>query len=82
MSEGAEHMHSLREICSLFNISRNLAGNLFRGRAGVINMATGVGRPAYRVPTSVLVEVMMERGYTREGAMKLLRRLPMEARHV
>ena len=82
MREITEHMHSLREICSIFNISRNLAGNLFRGRRGVMNMATGVGRPAYRVPTSVVISVMIERGYTREEALSLLSRLPLEVRHV
>lgn len=82
MLERAEHMHSFREICSIFNISRNLAGNLFRGRQGVINMATGVGRPAYRVPTSTVIDVMVERGYTREEALNLLSALPREARHV
>ena len=74
-------MYKLAEICSLFNISRNLAGQLFRNRPGVMNMATGVGRPAYRVPTSVLIDVMQERGYTRDQALSLLNRLPMEERH-
>lgn len=82
MPQRSERMHKFAEICSLFNISRNLAGALFRDRPGVMNMATGVGRPAYRVPTSVLIEVMMERGYTREQALSLLNRLPLEERHV
>ena len=72
MLKRTEHMYSFSEICSIFNISRNLAGRLFRNRPGVMNMATGVGRPAYRVPASVLVDVMVERGYTREMALGVL----------
>ena len=82
MQQSVERMYSFTEICSIFNISRNLAGNLFRGRPGVLNMATGVGRPAFRVPTSTLVEVMIERGYTRERALELLGQLPRGERHV
>jgi hypothetical protein len=83
MQQELERMHSLREICSIFNISRNLAVALFRDRPGVLNLAAnGKRRPAYRIPTTTLLSVLTERGYTRDEALTLLRRLPLEDRYV
>jgi hypothetical protein len=65
MQDQLERLYTFREIGKLWHISTQLANKIFRDRVGIINLA-GPNRPAYRVPLSIVIEVLRERGYTKE----------------
>ena len=82
MSEISERLYLVGEVCLLFRISTNSAGRLLRGRPGVLNVSTGPGRPSYRIPGSVVINLLVERGFTYKQAEDLLRSVPrMKAKH-
>jgi hypothetical protein len=73
-----EQLFTFKDISARWHISPGLTRKLFRARPGVLNMATPE-RPAYRVPASVVLEVLLERGYTREQAEAMLHRAAANA---
>ena len=72
--DGFEQLFTFKEIARLWRIGPGLVRKTFKDRIGVLNVASGLKRPAYRVPASLLLEVMLERGYTREQAEAIFRR--------
>jgi len=73
-----EQLYTFKEIARLWRISPGLARKIFKDRSGVLNMSSPE-RPAYRVPASILFEVLLERGYTREQAEAMFRRSAADA---
>lgn len=69
-----EALYTFKEIAGLWRCGQALVRKHFRGCPGVMNVATGETRPAYRVPASVVLDVMLKLGYTREQAEAVLRR--------
>lgn len=71
--DSLERLYTLREIAKLWHIGPALVGRIFKDRAGVLNLSTP-DRPSYRIPGSLVLEVMLERGYTHEQAEAVFRR--------
>jgi hypothetical protein len=67
-----EPLYSFQEISALWKVSIEQVRKLFVKRRGVINVGAGTLRPAWRVPASLALDVMVERGYTREAATRAL----------
>jgi len=69
-----EPLFSFSQTAGILGASKSSVRRLFHGRPGLINLSTGK-RATYRVPLSLLLEVMVERGYSREHADAAVRRL-------
>ena len=67
-------MYSVQQISRRWNVATDLVRRAFRGRAGIVNIS-GSGRPSWRIPASLLLAVMVERGYDRARAEEILREL-------
>lgn len=74
MVDGIEPMFTIPQIARVWRVSTDKARELFLGRAGVINVGTAQ-RKLWRVPMSVLLAVIEERGSTPEQAEKLAKAL-------
>lgn len=68
-----EQLYKFKEIAEAWHISPGLASQIFKNRPGIINVGKP-NRPSYRVPASLVIEVMVERGYPREQAELIFRR--------
>jgi hypothetical protein len=70
-----EQLYRLREIARFWHISPGVIRRIFKNRPGIVNVSSpGGNRPSFRVPASVVIEVMVERGYSLEQAAAILRR--------
>lgn len=69
-----EKFYSIRELGRLWNLNAALVRRKFEGRPGVMKMGTD-RRSAWRVPASLVLEVMVESGYSLEQAARILRKL-------
>ena len=67
-----EPMYSIKEISALWHIGIPKIRKLFRGRPGVLNLSGNPAKPVWRIPVTLVVEVMLERGYTAEQAERIL----------
>jgi len=65
-------MYSIKEISALWHIGIPKIRKLFRGRPGVLNLSGNPAKPVWRIPVTLVVEVMLERGYTAEQAERIL----------
>jgi hypothetical protein len=68
-----EPLFSFRQVAEVLGTSPGSARQLFIHCPGLVNLSSGK-RPTYRVPLSLLLEVMVERGYSREQADATVRR--------
>lgn len=68
-----ETLYTVQQIASLWNVSVDQVRKVFRGRRGIINVSTGPGKPAWRIPASLVLQVMLERGYDEEAAVQTLK---------
>ena len=74
MQQGSlEPLFTINRTAAILGVSKYSVRRLFCGRAGMVNLSTGA-RPTYRIPLSLLLEVMVERGYSREQADAAVRR--------
>ena len=73
--EPLEPMYSIQEISRRWHVHPDSVRKAFRGRAGVVNISTSPGKPAWRVPASLLLEVLVEHGYDPQRAQEMLRAL-------
>jgi len=65
---GLEPLYSIRDVASLWQISRDQVRRLFKGRAGMVNIANGRLRATWRIPESLVLQVASEHGYSRPVA--------------
>ena len=61
MMQEIEQMYTFKEIAERWHVSLQLARKLFKGHARVINVSSAA-RPSYRIPASVVTEVLTRRG--------------------
>lgn len=61
--DGLERFYSFRQICDMFGVSRSVVSRLFIGRRALVNLGRTGKKPTYRVPASLLAQVMTEHGY-------------------
>ena len=66
-----ELSYSVQQVAKLFSLCPDTVRKLFRGREGVWTTLGG-GKGSWRIPASVVYDVMLERGYTRERALQAL----------
>jgi DNA-binding LacI/PurR family transcriptional regulator len=66
-----ERFYTIKDIARLWGVAPGLARKAFNGREGVMRMGDSI-RSSWRVPASLLLEVMCERGYRPEQAAKVL----------
>jgi len=59
---GLEPLFSYQELSSVFNVSIEQVRKILANRKGIINVGSGKIRPAWRVPRSLVLEVLAERG--------------------
>lgn len=63
---------SVQEVCQLWHVSPDLVRKKFRGREGIMQLG-GRGKRMWRIPVSLVFEVMCEMGYTPEQAERALK---------
>jgi hypothetical protein len=61
--DGFERLYSFRQIATMCGVGRNVVSRLFLGRHGVVNLGEKGRKATYRVPESLLVEVLKTHGY-------------------
>lgn len=69
--DGFERLYSFRQIGAMFGVGRTVVRRLFIGRDGVLNLGEKGKKATYRVPESILAEVMETHGYRAKGLVKL-----------
>ena len=74
-----EPVYTTVQVAEILNTTTFSVRRLFKARPGLINLSASKGRATYRVPLSTLIEVMIERGYTREQADQIIRKLDTAA---
>ena len=67
----------IAEVARTWRVSPDKIRELFLGRDGMVNVGTP-RRNLWRIPMSILLTVMLERGYSRDQADRMLK----AARHV
>jgi len=73
MTSAIEPLFSFQQISAAWHASEDHVRKLFRARRGLVNIAVQGKKPVWRIPASLVLEVMVERGYTREAADRLLK---------
>lgn len=67
-----ETMYSFQQVARLWQISAVQARKIFRDRDGIVNIGNAT-KPSFRIPASLVMQVMIERGYNRDAAERVLR---------
>jgi len=57
-------MYTVKQLARLWQVSDDQIRRIFRGREGVVNLSGNPGKPTWRIPASLAMEVAIERGYT------------------
>ena len=76
-----EPLYSIGQVAQLWQVSEGVVRKVFRDRAGVVDLTIEPGerrngrggRHSIRIPGSLVLAVMVERGYSRGQADRLLR---------
>lgn len=66
-----EPCFTVQQVARLWQCSHALVREAFRDRHGVMRLGLR-GRPCWRIPLSVVIEVMVERGYAPSEAYRIL----------
>lgn len=74
MSSVVEQLYTVQQVAALWGATPYLVRKAFRGRAGVLTLGDKAGKPTWRIPASLVLDVMIEKGYTAEQAEKALAR--------
>lgn len=69
MQGAVERLYSVQQIAVLFHISTSQVRKLFRDRPGVVTLG-GPGKPAWRIPQSLVLQVLAEHGYAPDKALE------------
>lgn len=64
-------MYSVQQLARVWGVHSATVRKWLRGSDGIVRMS-GTGRGKWRIPASLALSVMVERGYSREAAAKLL----------
>ncbi|HEY6290350.1 MAG TPA: hypothetical protein VI455_02160 [Terriglobia bacterium] len=69
---GIEPLFSFQQLAQVWSVGHGQVRKIFRGRTGMINLGGGTAKATWRVPRSLVLAIMIERGYTREQAERAL----------
>jgi hypothetical protein len=64
-----EPLYTVQQVAELCHVPVSTVRKLFRGRAGIVTL-TGPGKPAWRIPLSLVMAVLVENGYIPPDEMK------------
>lgn len=65
-SVDVEPLYSVQQVAQLWHVGMEQVRKIFRGRAGVINIGSRQ-KPSWRIPASLVLQVMVERGYSQDA---------------
>lgn len=69
-AQSQEVSYTVKQVAKLWNMCPETVRKVFRGRSGLWTTQGG-GKGSWRIPASLVYDVMLERGYTKREAQRV-----------